>query len=197
MYTTDTPFQSFCEESYLSNKVVTKQNFLETVKVTPIAQSHWERKYNHVGFAPNWESIWNLAILVCKEARIRTQQWKVLHNIWPTNVLLRKMHKVDSEMCGYCRDEIDCIEHFFFKCKEVRSLWKNIEMLCSKIEGNVVKLNERDVLFGYNFSRGQENVMQNKLILIGKLCISKFKFGKYPNLVFLFEAECVLRDIVV
>ena len=189
--TIDMTGMSIESHMHLCDKAILRQKYLETIHVAPIAQAYWERKY--VGFSPNWGNVWNVSIFCSKEARVRTQQWKVLHNIWPTNVVLKRMRKVDCTHCTHCKEEVDDMGHFFYKCKKVHMLWRNIEKMCSVLEGRNVKLSETDVLFGYNVDQLQDSLMQNKLILIGKLCISKFKFGTYPNLVILFESECVIR----
>ena len=56
--------------------------------------------------------------VVTKETRLRVLQWKILHNIYPTNILLYKMKVRDDRMCSYCNDAVDCIEHFFFDCND-------------------------------------------------------------------------------
>ena len=91
--------------------------------VSPIAQHFWERKFSQFQF--NWEYIWSVGPKSCNEPRIVSQQWKLLNNIYPTNILLKKMGKVDSENCSLCGSK-DYIEHFFVTCTVVKPLWKLI-----------------------------------------------------------------------
>ena len=42
--------------------------------------------------------IWSLPALVTKETRLRVLHWKLLHNIFPTNILLCKMKVRDDQM---------------------------------------------------------------------------------------------------
>jgi hypothetical protein len=53
--------------------------------VSPIAQHFGERKFPQFHF--NWEYIWSVGPKSCKEPRIVSQQWKLLNNIYPTNIL--------------------------------------------------------------------------------------------------------------
>ena len=46
------------------------------------------------------------------------------------------------------------------------------------------------------FSTFVENAFINKLIIIGKLCVSKFKYRNHPNLTMLLHQELRLRNIL-
>ena len=50
---------------------------------------------------------------IISNKRNKTLQWKILHDIFPTNLLLCKMKVRDDQMCSYCNDVVDYIEHFF------------------------------------------------------------------------------------
>ena len=76
----------------------------------PGAKGFWSRKF---GLEID-EHIWSIPSLVTKETRLRVLQWKILHNIYPTNILLCKMKVRDDQMCSYCNDVVDYTEHFFF-----------------------------------------------------------------------------------
>ena len=51
-----------------------------------------------------------------------------------------------------------------------------------------------DAMFGFYKGREEQKKYINRLIIIGKLCISKFKYGKHPNLLFLFKKELNIRN---
>ena len=48
-------------------------------------------------------------------------QWKILHNIYPTIISLCKMKVRDDQMCSYCNDVVDYIEHFFLTVRRIRN----------------------------------------------------------------------------
>ena len=59
----------------------------------------------------------------------------------------------------------------------------------------LIKLKLKDVLFGYNETENGSDVLAiNHVILIAKMCISKYRYGKYYDLFFLFERELSLRN---
>ena len=59
----------------------------------------------------------------------------------------------------------------------------------------LIKLKLKDVLFGYNETENGSDILAiNHVILIAKMCISKYRYGKYYALFFLFERELSLRN---
>ena len=193
---TDANVQEGVLQNVLEVQAKAGERIQQCFYVKPISQHFWERKFPEFHF--DWEYIWSLAPKVCKEPRIITQQWKLLNNIYPTNILLKKMGKVPSENCKYCGLK-DFIEHFFVTCKEVKQLWTLIESYVKIKHNTVVVLNECVVLFGYRSSVTKKDIENdiNKLLLVAKLCISKFKYGDYCNLRILFERECAHRKMML
>ena len=59
---------------------------------------------------------WNLAQKGAKEIPLLVLRWKILHNIYPTNILLNKMGISENRNCKFGTDEIDYIEYFFWSC---------------------------------------------------------------------------------
>ena len=58
----------------------------------------------------------------------------------------------------------------------------------------LIKLKLKDVLFGYNETENSSDVLAiNHVILIAKMCISKYRYDKYIDLL-LFERELSLRN---
>ena len=153
--------------------------------------------YNKFGININ-KNIWKIAYDVTQESRLRELQWKILHNIYPTNILLQKMGISTTDKCSFCSNEIDYIEHFFFDCKKVRPLWKHVEHIVSvKIDYNI-KIDKQDVLLGWNKESLDKNdfCYLNHAILIGKMCVSKFRYGKSSEIIFTFDNEMKLRRLI-
>ena len=64
---------------------------------------------------------------IISNERNKVLQWKILHNIYPANILLCKMKVRDYHMCSYCNDVVDYFEHFFFDCPTIKKFWSYIE----------------------------------------------------------------------
>ena len=77
----------------------------------PCANGFWHRKFG----TEIDKHIWSLPSLVTKETRLLVLQWKLLHNIYPTNTLLGKMKVRDNQMYSYCYDVVEYIVHFFLR----------------------------------------------------------------------------------
>ena len=111
--------------------------------ITPIASTFWTRKF---GIEIN-EKTWENAILHTKETRLRVLQWKILHNIYPTNILLNKMNVTENNKCSYCPYIVDYLENFFFDCTEVQSMWKFVEQKFLLETNVIINQSATDVLF--------------------------------------------------
>ena len=168
--------------------------FYEAIKniETPLCVGLWERKFGVTVNKSHWENVHRL-----KETRLKTISWKILHNIYPTNILLFKMKLSNSQNCKYC-DTIDYIEHFFFHCEKVRPLWQRIQTeIQLKLEISV-ELSETSVLLGVISIPGLSKKgieLINQVLAIGKMVVSKFKFGIKRNIIEIYETDCVLRNV--
>ena len=59
----------------------------------------------------------------------------------------------------------------------------------------LMRLKLKAVLFGYNETESNSDVLAiNHVILIAKMCISKYRYGKYFDLLLLFEKELSSRN---
>jgi hypothetical protein len=185
----------FCNKNILTAREF-RMHLVRENNAKPCSEMFWKRKFN-IEFD---KKLWLLPFVSTQETRLRVLQWKLLHNIYPTNILLSKMKIVDNNKCTYCRDVVDFIEHFFYECPKSRELWKKVEQLMYVELDLDIDLNIHDVLFG--LKRNGMTEMQilkiNHIILIAKMCISIFKKtdSKIPiYLLFCFHARIRLKDI--
>ena len=140
---------------------------------------------------------WKVAVKCTKETRLQVLHWKILHNIYPTNILLNRLGIVESKYCKYCKNEIDYIEHFFWYCDSINIIWKRVEEYVGLKCNTTIKLKLTDALLGYSGLENNSEVQLviNHVILIAKMCISKFKYSTYFNLLLLFEKEVNIRKL--
>ena len=89
----------------------------------PCSVGFWSRKFSY-----DLDSrTWMISYSCTKETRLLVLHWKLLHNIYPTNIMLKKMNVRNSEMCSFGCGEKDYIEHFFFSCRVAKKLWCHVE----------------------------------------------------------------------
>ena len=132
-----------------------------------------------------------------KEVRLRLLQWKIIHNIYPTKILLHKMKIEESPKCITC-NEIDYSEHFFYECRQVKPVWNEIEKIIMVKIGKRINLKMRDVMLGIVGLEGVSKsilIEINHIILVGKLVISKFKYGNKKFSINLIKQELRFRKL--
>ena len=133
---------------FCNRKINTAKDFRKALifmhDSVPCAKGFWNRKF---GLEID-EHIWSIPSLVTKETRPRVLQWKILHNIYPTNISLCKMKVRDDQMCSYCNDVVDYIEHFFFDCPTIKKFWNYTEQYILITFDIQTHLTVVDVLFG-------------------------------------------------
>ena len=154
----------------------------------------WKQKYNIDIAAPHW-----LVVRLCsKEERVRLLHWKILHMTYPTNIILHKMGLRENNLCQDCK-VVDFVEHFFFHCRKISKIWLYVENYIHAKIGIQLKLIEKDVLLGYKV----ENVKQakvrfiNHVIMIAKMCIGNFRYGKALDIQCIFEREVQIHHTMV
>ena len=105
-----------------------------------------------------------------------------------------------TENCEFC-GEYDSLSHFFANCLISKRVWKEASSIIHKKTGLRFGLDEKRVLFGILKDdtilpcRNQALNIINKIILIGKHTISKFKFERSGSPIVLFEREIWIRDL--
>ena len=119
-----------------------------------------------------------------------------------TNILLQKIGETDNNLCSLCRNEIDFIEHFFFYCPKISKLWSFISDIINKELEKKIILTAEIILFGIqDYKLINVNPKRckfiNHLILIGKMCVSKFRYGVPFNIKIMFEIECSIRKVAI
>ena len=133
----------------------------------------WKEKYNVDVDTRHWDIIFSCT----KEIKMQSLLWKILHRIYPTNDILVKMKIKDSSKCDRCND-IDSLEHLFYKCEHAQKVWKNIEYTIQiRLKANF-KLSEEIVMLGYQNKNTEKEISRkiNHIIAIGKSTISKSRY---------------------
>ena len=114
-----------------------------------------------------------------------TKESKFIHNIYPTNILLNKMGLATTTKCIWCT-EIDYNEHAFYQCTKPENFWRNVKQYILINYDWRLEINEKIALFGVSKAEIEDAEIRKKvnhIILIAKLAISKYKYGKCKNLV--------------
>ena len=87
----------------------------------------------------------------------------------------------------------------FSLVKKIKQIWSLTESRFLAKFSKRISLSCQDALLGIVSKDGLSNQMFlyiNHLILVAKLCISKFKYGNASNISCLFERECRFRNLM-
>ena len=143
--------------------------------------------------------VWLISFNSVSEIKLIQLQWKLLHNIYPSGTVLYKMKIRESENCLIC-DERDSPIHCFVFCSIAIEVWKAAENIIFKLTDETIKLNEKIKMIGMssNTSAHGRNVINivNKICLIAKFTISKFRLINGGKISILFEKELLLRNML-
>jgi len=154
-----------------------------------------------------WSDIYLMPIRTMYDNSIKEMQYKVLHRYMPTNKLLHKMETIDSPRCNFCNLYSETLEHLFYECIQLHTLWRYVANICSEWCNTVISFDCRDIILGYNVHENQtmNNMVINKLILYCKYYIVQCKYSeKVPNVIGMkktikYHQLCddVLRNLII
>ena len=132
-----------------------------------------------------------------KESKLKMLHYKIIHNIYPTNISLFKMKLKNTRNCETCQ-VLDSLSHFFVKCRLVTRFWDHVLAWIYRKWNVRLKLSTIDILLGILSSKHPEITLIkvraiNECILLGKMCISKMKYGNRQDINLLFDMEISMR----
>ena len=176
---------------------ISRKVFYELISDTTSesVREEWRVVYN---INENDADIWCMAHECCKEVVLLDLHWRILHNIYATGVLRKKMKKVTDDKCAFC-GELDTLIHFFVSCEISRVVWSEAVKLISCLCGKRISLSEKVKIFGLLKSDTTFNndlrLYINHVILVCKRTISKFKYEKKGNIKLMFENQIRYRGL--
>ena len=88
----------------------------QTQNNEPKCISKWSALYENETFA--WDRIFSLPYKICKNTRLQSLQYRLLHRIITCNHWLFNAKIKASPNCETCKCD-DTLEHFFVQCDEV------------------------------------------------------------------------------
>lgn len=144
------------------------------------------------------EPYYGIGNLATKESRLRTLHFKILHNIYPTNIMLNRMGLKPTNKCEQC-DVIDYVEHMFIHCEAITGYWDHIMKHIYFQTGVSLSKTNSNILFGITPELlGPNKIHTNKInhiLLVAKMSISKHRYrsGK-QNVKLIFDTEIDYRN---
>ena len=94
------------------------------------------------------KAIYELPFKVTLENKLRCFQYKLIHNILPTNSRLHKMKLKTSPSCDRCSSPYETLSHLLYECSTVQIFWQKVAWWNER-RSESVTLNYTDILYGY------------------------------------------------
>lgn len=119
-------------------------SLISTIAAPPTAIRKWNGEFSFDD--SQWQTIFRIPFLSCRESKIRYFQFRFLHRILGTNYLRYKMKLTDNARCNFCGSFEETLDHLFWGCQITSSFILDLEQ---RIFGFQFVFSKRDILFGY------------------------------------------------
>ncbi|MCP3888847.1 MAG: hypothetical protein GY702_08215 [Desulfobulbaceae bacterium] len=120
----------------------------------------------------NWTKIYRLPFEVCHDTKSRDFQYRFIHHIIPTNEFLHKIGKIENNLCRYCKQEIENVNHLFYSCKYIQIFWQSVSNNILHVF-NIKHLKLENVLYG--MIDKDTDVLVNQILILAKQYIIQTK----------------------
>ncbi|ESO84054.1 hypothetical protein LOTGIDRAFT_155368 [Lottia gigantea] len=96
---------------------------------TPTAVHYWEKQ----NLGVNWPQTFNNVFKNYKSPKMIDLDFRIAHNVIWTMAKLKRIEKVESDLCPVCGDEPETIEHLFVDCLDLSFFTYLIEQMLKDI----------------------------------------------------------------
>ena len=151
------------------------------VKFSSLKESDLKHKIKHeklhgILTDEQWENIFLVPRIAPVDNKIKDLQYKIFMRFLPTNYLLFKMKKNNSQTCVFCMLEPETIEHLLFDCVHVRNIWLHVFIEWQNVTGHNFEPTLQSCIFGI-FDKSVQYINEiNIIILLVKSYIMKCKY---------------------
>ena len=137
------PLKTLSNGHFISSTRKARLMFAERSFSPPIVEINLKKQ------VPNVKAVYELPFKVTVENKLRSFQFKLIHNIIPTNLSLYKMNIKDSPRCDRCLFQNETLVHMFCECPDVKIFWKDVIMWWNTKRPDNIDPNSIEVLYGY------------------------------------------------
>ena len=113
-------------------------------QTVPICIHKWCNLFNIS--TEEWKIIFK-PYMAIKEVRTKAFQFKVLNNLLPCNLYLKRIGKSDTDKCPKC-NMLDDQMHYLVECAEVASIWSHLSRWWKGLTNQNIAFTGRDIIIG-------------------------------------------------
>ena len=178
-----------------NSKTVYRKLIKEVVE-RPTSEQKFQVEYL-IGGTNTWVNIYKLPFMVTIDTKTRVFQFKINHNIYYTNKKLNTLKMRETPECSFCNEHEETLRHLFIECKYVKTIWNDLQNLCS------VSFGDNDKLFGFYEKIDDKSYdVLSHITIIVKQCIHRSRLApKIPTFqevkAKIIETEQTERDIAL
>lgn len=178
-------------QSSKCNNIIIRESF-NMNKTTPKGKFVWNSVLSNI----NWENAWMLPYKFCLNNKIKELQFKILHNIYPSNYKISKYVLIDSK-CDMCSKDKETLIHLFYCCEFSLKMWMDFELFLFTVTKKHITIDCKTVIIGSEYQENVINKFINIMILLGKFHIHKSKVqnSKPSFKVLLYEYKSYIESL--
>jgi exonuclease III len=162
---------------YISNREL----YWEFISIKAIGRVNSDHYWSNLFDFPlnKMKKFYYIPYQVCRETKIQSMQYKILHGIFPTGLKLFYWKKRPNPNCYIC-DQYDTLSHYFCECTHVKMLWTNLNRWWNRFcENCPFHLCDKDIILGV-LDQNCHTFQKNKLIFWTKWFIYRNRHNTRP-----------------
>ena len=132
--------------------------------INPSSILKWNTIYTSVDIKTR--EIFHTCFRITADSKLQWLQFRILHRILPVGSYLKKVKISTNDICHFCNSDRETLEHVFFSCTKVISLWSDLASYIQQKSQNAVVFDSFSIIFGKPFTLA--NMSINKIILFAK-----------------------------
>jgi hypothetical protein len=137
------PFKSLVDSDTILSTKKARLILAEQSVPPPIVKINLRKQVSNV------KDAYELPFKVSVENNLRSFQFKIIHNIIPTNLSLYKMNIKETPQCEHCLFQNETLVHMFLECPVVEPFWKDVITWWNTKRSDNINPNYSEILYGY------------------------------------------------
>ena len=137
-----------CNKRILALEITTnKDEYWELIsrkQVKPIVAQKWCTAFNIP--EDDWPMVFK-TFSELKDTKLKAFQFKILYNLIPCNLYLKRIGRSPVNTCSNC-NELDDLEHYFIECPETKPIWLQVLRWWRNNFNQQVVITDRNILIG-------------------------------------------------
>ena len=178
-------------KNLILNNLASKEfywHIINSNKHIPSSIQKWSASYSTLTQDPNqeWKNLFNSVFKYSRETKLQSFQFKIMHRTIACRHWLSNIRIIDSNICLFCKNDPDTIQHFFLLCENVNFVWVAYNKWWYGLtKENIIDIAEtnklqQNILLGFP-DHSDKTLVLNFCILLAKYYIYTIKINKCNN----------------